>query len=373
MSTTVHILQLIMNFALLWGLLLSLGTLFRRGPDKMVLRIFAVFAASQSLSLLPVTFVNYGIYFKSAPVNALVSLPPLMIGPFYYLYFTSAFDMREHRRGRLVKHLAVLPLFFLLMLFIYRNPEVLGDITGALTAGEIYARKRAFIAFQFFYILVYYLLTLNALFKKIRKVGEGEEVKSMKLGAAFTLAYFAAMAAAFIAVIVSGEVFPRVIVMSCFACMMGIISVQYLVSQRYPILMAFSGYERKPAVPLEVSDNSEFDGLEELLMALVNHEKIYRAEDLTISMVAHELGIKPWQLSQYLNSKKNMNFNSFINSFRVKEARHLLSHEPEKNILTIAFEVGFNSKSSFNRVFQKSTHLTPSEYRRLFRDIQEGY
>lgn len=195
----------------------------------------------------------------------------------------------------------------------------------------------------------------------------------MKLGAAFTLAYFAGIAVAFISVMISGNIFPREIIMSCFACMMGIISVQYIVSQRYPLLMAFSRYERKSAATVEVSDNGEFKGLEEKVMALVNHEKIYRAEDLTISMFAHELGIRPWQLSQFLNSKMNMNFNAFINSYRIKEARHLLTHEPEKNILSIAYEVGFNSKSSFNRVFQKITHLTPSEYRRLFRDIQEGY
>jgi len=220
---------------------------------------------------------------------------------------------------------------------------------------------------------MYYGLTIKALLQGIKKKIYGEEVKSMKLGVLFTLAYFIAIFFAFVAVVFSKKVFPQVQIMSAFSCMMLIISIQYLVSQRYPLLMAFSSEKKKIYSEDESPAVIDYFEIEKQLMGKMLNEKIYRSEDLTISMVAHELEVRPWQLSQVLNGHLNMNFNTFVNTYRVKEARYLLTHEPEKNILTIAFEVGFNSKSSFNRVFQKSTHLTPSEYRRLFRDIQKGY
>jgi AraC-like DNA-binding protein len=59
-----------------------------------------------------------------------------------------------------------------------------------------------------------------------------------------------------------------------------------------------------------------------------------------------------------------MNFNTFVNTYRVEEVKRLLVDYPEKTVLQIAHEAGFNSKSSFYDSFTRFTGLTPVEYRK---------
>jgi AraC-like DNA-binding protein len=59
-----------------------------------------------------------------------------------------------------------------------------------------------------------------------------------------------------------------------------------------------------------------------------------------------------------------MNFNTFINDFRIREAMNLMEENPDRNLLSIAFEVGFNSKSVFYDAFSRKTGLSPARYRK---------
>ena len=95
----------------------------------------------------------------------------------------------------------------------------------------------------------------------------------------------------------------------------------------------------------------------------MEHEQIYRHDDLKLEEVASMLYITPHQLSEFVNDQMGMNYASYINQFRVDEAKHLLVSEPEMSTLMIAFEVGFGSKQSFNKIFKNQTGLTPSGYR----------
>lgn len=99
---------------------------------------------------------------------------------------------------------------------------------------------------------------------------------------------------------------------------------------------------------------------------LMNIEKVYRDETLSLQALAQKISISPHQLSQLLNEKLNKNFSEFINFYRVREAKKLLQNRNNGNrkILAIAFDVGFNTKSAFNNAFKKHTRMTASEYRK---------
>ena len=82
---------------------------------------------------------------------------------------------------------------------------------------------------------------------------------------------------------------------------------------------------------------------------------------------AVELGVKvitEAQLSQFLNQHYNKNFNSYINGFRIDDAKKLLVNEADRNTLSIALAVGFNSYSAFHSAFRKTTGISPAEYRK---------
>ncbi|AOP34374.1 hypothetical protein A0128_11245 [Leptospira tipperaryensis] len=108
----------------------------------------------------------------------------------------------------------------------------------------------------------------------------------------------------------------------------------------------------------------DLDSLEKNLNFLLEEKKIYKEENLGLSRLSEELGISPHQLSEYLNLHLKRNFFQLINGYRIAEAKHLLLHSPKETVLSIAYEVGFQSKSSFNDAFRKEVGLSPTEFRK---------
>jgi len=102
---------------------------------------------------------------------------------------------------------------------------------------------------------------------------------------------------------------------------------------------------------------------------LMTEQKIYRNDEINLADTAAVLNVTHHQLSQLLNERLNMNFNTYINSYRIEEAKTLLIANPDRTVLTIAYEVGFNSKSSFYESFTKITGVTPVEYRKTYHFI----
>ena len=93
-------------------------------------------------------------------------------------------------------------------------------------------------------------------------------------------------------------------------------------------------------------------------------EKPFLNPEMTQSDLAQELGISPHHFSEVLYYMEQ-NFYNFINSYRILEAQKLMKSADYINtkILAIAFDSGFKSKSTFNRIFKNHTSITPSEYR----------
>jgi len=105
------------------------------------------------------------------------------------------------------------------------------------------------------------------------------------------------------------------------------------------------------------------DAIHERLAELMRDEKLYQDMDLRMNDVAGRLMIKPHQLSQLLNERVKTDFRNYVNRFRIDEACRLLAGDPDRSIISICFEVGFNSKTAFNITFKKMTGLSPKEYR----------
>ena len=103
------------------------------------------------------------------------------------------------------------------------------------------------------------------------------------------------------------------------------------------------------------------------LVSLMLDQKLYENESLTINTVADELKIKPYLLSEYLNNYLNINFSQFVKNFRVDAAKKMLMADPEANFLTVAYRVGFNSKTTFNVSFKQLTGKSPRDFVKEFR------
>jgi len=114
-----------------------------------------------------------------------------------------------------------------------------------------------------------------------------------------------------------------------------------------------------------LADEESKRDLERLIQHMIN-KKPYLEPELTLNELASQLAIRPKILSQIINELLGQNFFDFINRYRIDEAKKLLTDPSDKKITVqeVLYQVGFNSKSSFNTLFKKHTGLTPSEFKR---------
>ena len=111
-------------------------------------------------------------------------------------------------------------------------------------------------------------------------------------------------------------------------------------------------------------ENINIDDIKNRLEKLMIEKKHFQKSNLTLKKLATSVGVNSHQLSEYLNTHENKNFNTYIMQFRIEEAKKLLIDFPWKTTMAIGSEVGFSSFSSFNMVFKKETGLSPGQFRK---------
>ena len=98
----------------------------------------------------------------------------------------------------------------------------------------------------------------------------------------------------------------------------------------------------------------------------MEEEEPYLDSSLSMHELAGQLNMKVKDLSLLINHTLNQHFFDFINHYRISRAMELLRDPKNKQltVLEVLYEVGFNSKSSFNTLFKKQTGLTPTQFRK---------
>lgn len=136
-------------------------------------------------------------------------------------------------------------------------------------------------------------------------------------------------------------------------------------AMRYPnsVLLLEEDKKKEKYARSSLADSTKAHYLK-LLDEKMEKEKVYRNNELRLSDLARELDMSTHHLSQIINEEKQQNFFDLVNGYRVQEAKEKIVKDKSRTLLEIAYEVGFNSKNSFNSAFKKLVGLTPSAYRK---------
>ena len=120
--------------------------------------------------------------------------------------------------------------------------------------------------------------------------------------------------------------------------------------------------EKNNSIIVTQEDKKDANKINEFL----NINEVYTDSELSLEDLANYLEMPSRRVSFLINNVLNQNFMSFINSYRIRKATNKLANSEDKNetISEIMYDVGFNSKSSFNTLFKKQTGLTPTEYKK---------
>ncbi|MFC4632710.1 helix-turn-helix domain-containing protein [Dokdonia ponticola] len=103
------------------------------------------------------------------------------------------------------------------------------------------------------------------------------------------------------------------------------------------------------------------------LIQYIETSKPYLNNELRLVDVATEIGLTIHIVSQLINEKAHKNFNQFINEYRLKEAEILLQNNEDIAIYTMYYSLGFNSRTTFYKVFKNKHKCTPLEYQAAFK------
>lgn len=190
------------------------------------------------------------------------------------------------------------------------------------------------------------------------------EVREIRKQIIFILILASISAAALYSVVI-GFLFTLDYVFAAGAVLIsGVIVTLFFAAARYPDFFGpLSREVLKRKYEKSLLKGLDLELLQNRLTEFMRVKKLYHNPVLGLKTLAKELGIHPNQLSEFFSQNLRTNFAGYVNQFRIEEVCELLKENPDQDILTTCFYVGFNSKSTFNDLFKKTIGLTPSEYR----------
>jgi len=124
--------------------------------------------------------------------------------------------------------------------------------------------------------------------------------------------------------------------------------------------------EKTKVKQLDSFSETDIALLKSKVIALLENDKLHLNESLNLTEMANNVGITDKKLSELLNRHLNTNFYNLVNEYRVREVKaRLKTMDSDKyTLLAIAYDSGFQSKASFNRIFKQKTGVSPADYRK---------
>lgn len=120
-----------------------------------------------------------------------------------------------------------------------------------------------------------------------------------------------------------------------------------------------------------IVDDKDYSKPVAVLKSLMKNEKLFLNPELNLAMLSSQSGLTEKEISLALNRKLKKNFYYFVNEYRVDEVKKRLGNSKYENlkIMSIAYDCGFNSKATFNRIFKKFTNESPKAFRNSYQNF----
>lgn len=365
---------LLLLFSGFLGVFFSLA-LFLKKENAYGNRLFGTLVFAFSLHLLETSLVTSRII-DLVPHLAGISYPILFtIGPLLFLY-TCHLCKIELKKKHLLHFISSGIIFILLIPFyaltalekleriqISRNSLTIPTLGSILTS----------ISFMFFlYTLVYILLSFRILSQRLRKQSNRRiiELKRINWFRNAMIVYagfitFLLLVTPILLIFFLSEFQSELNQVNLVIMSLIIYAIGYSIINNPRLFFDFKMVHNNPAYTKSLLPVELADVYINRLESLIQNEKLYLVDDLKLPDVAKKLSVSNNHLSQIINKNLNTSFTNYINEYRINTAKELLQNCVQtgyKNITTLAFNSGFNNRTSFYRVFKKMTGESPKKY-----------
>jgi len=362
------------------GLFLSfffLNKRIRRKPSSLYLGFVML---SLSLIILEI-FLNYtGYMFNMLRIDNFSEPLSFAVPPLMYFYIFSSINRRPPKRAWI--HL--IPLIFWLLYSIfyfiqpvelkqhhyldYHHPDmgiVLPDASYNEDPLGLRTYVNELVMLQLATYLVVSIIFIRRSFKALDRSFFASGIKPVSWLRNFVFFMFA--------ILVSFVAVKFIFVADIGDYLLGSLISIVIYATSYNVIRASEFFQESIADPLHPKKKYEKSALQDAdkatilgqLKQCMEVDKDFKNPLVSQPFISKKLGIPVHHISQVINEKLNQSFFEMIASYRIEEAKSLLKN-PAHDQLTIedlADEVGYNSKSAFNRSFKKHTGLTPTEFK----------
>jgi AraC-like DNA-binding protein/uncharacterized membrane protein YgdD (TMEM256/DUF423 family) len=290
---------------------------------------------------------------------------PFIHGPMLYGYVLCVTGRNPGKKIWLLHFIPVLIVFLMLFKLLILSPW---DRLSVYQSGN---REYAFISKVLKYMMilsgiVYVALSLFAVRKYTKRISD-QYSNTEKINLNWLYYLIAGIALIWVAVIIRNDIliFSIVVLFIVVAAYFGISRVGIL---NLPITADTIDGKIADEETVKYQKNSPGEdaimAIYEKLVDKMEKEKLYKDPELNLNYTAALLDVHPNVLSQAINSIENKNFYDYINRQRIDEFKRIavLPENEKFTILSLAFESGFNSKTSFNRNFKKYMNCSPREF-----------
>ncbi len=362
--------SVIFLFGAIHGFALAIYTLLKknRRVDTIILALLVFVIA---LLLSDYTLRLSDLYQKWPQLTSFSFPLWFLIGPLFYLYFKTYLE--ESFKYSHYYLLNFIPFIFVIWNFI---PFYSLDNNIKLSVFEASQKSGNISTFYIFLLVLYMLQTLAYAIIAIRLIRYHERsIKDCssdtnvtrlewlkKLMIVFSIYLVTDFVSTINFIIFAGKIgsveYISANIISLFVYLIGYTSVRYPERINTEFMISRKKYEKASLDKNEISLHLK------KLYSCMDYEKLYLKSSLTLTDLSTKMNVSPQKLSQIINQELDVTFYDFVNSYRLKEAR-LRLHDPQYknlNILAVAYDVGFNSSTSFYRIFKKSVGMTPTKY-----------
>ncbi|HEY2582067.1 MAG TPA: AraC family transcriptional regulator [Mucilaginibacter sp.] len=372
-----NILSILIIFQLLF---LSFYLFTEQTGKKIGNRLLGIFFLSISLNLLDVFLLVNGVYFSHPNLAGFGSCLPLLFGPLLYFYTQSVVYKSFSLTIKSLKHFLVFLIFFsgTELYYLFQPVEAKESILKSLLEHR-FPISISFVSVLIFIQFLFYAISSLRLVSAYKNVANQLFSDSRRTNVSWlysTIIFFILiMFTTTVNGLLTQTAFSKyylfafnLIILAVFIFVIRVLTK----ALRRPDFFSFgeSADSRNTffaaKANLSEGEKNEREKIAQMVVLYMQNNKPYLDPELTLDQLALALSIRPRILSQAINEILQQNFFDFINRFRIEEAKRLLTNPADEKItiLEILYEVGFNSKSSFNTLFKKYTGQTPTEFRK---------
>lgn len=373
--------QLVIDFFLIGGIVINILILWllfkskKELPQKLLILFFGILF----LHILHAYSMIHKVKFLYAFTFVFNDVIEFFIGPLIYVYIKSLFENNKTLLQKNWMHFipAILYLFFISIPFLislFRDEYIFNYLE--------FLNENSLILFSV--LMVYLIVYILCAFKLVRKYSKAMEANFstidkddfnwVKQMLRICLVVCTIDLGINIYEIITGNEYDGVNPVILFLIVAMIFYLGYYGVRQSKVLLpeflikdiAHLNTNTSPSQTISKATRNEFNELQLKLETVFLEQKPYLDEDLTLNKLAQLIPTTDKKLSMLLNQYMDTTFYDLVNSYRIEAVKTKLQSEDFENytLLGIAFESGFKSKTSFNRIFKKETGMSPSAYKK---------